>query len=351
MTEFYDDTIPPGWIGGFAESNPAFAYPTPNLSSLPMLDNLANIDLLQRQQAVRWPEFSWLTVMGQESSRCFQRFATNISRLGYTDKGRVYSIICPQQGACSPNLGCFNVEVTVTGQRGWANETNREFAADMTVEGKIWFSPSATATNWMVQLLWDLFDNSGYPFPSSKANAIRVSTHRQGDPSQPIFPLLIKQTDLFESPDFALHPEAWAVGHIEVEIGDIAQTGVPMVDEFNAMVMTAFNIATGNMLKNGNLLTWNVWFTEPELVDEEEWRTHAQRWRDSIDADHGSPDGDGSPARYFDGTPFSVERTLLDEEVEAIIDYLKKHVFESSMSVHPDRRSVYAKPPRPPLAG
>jgi hypothetical protein len=334
-----DAPIPPGWIGGFEQSNPAFAYPTPDLSSLKMLDNLANIDLLERQQAVKWPEFSWLTVPGKEDSRCFQRFATYISRLGYTNTGRVYSIICPQQGACSPNLGCFNVEVTVTGQRGWANETNREFAADMTVEGKIWFSPSTTETNWLVNLFWEHFENSGYPFPADKAHAIRVSTHLRGHPEQPIFPLRIGEADLFEAPGFARHPEAWTVGNIEVEIGPIAKTGVAMVDEFNALVMTAFNIATGNMLAAGNLLTWNVWFVEPALVDQEEWRTHAQRWRDSIDADHGSPGGDGTPARYFNGDPFSVERTLLDEEVQAILKYLEKHVFESSMNVHPDART------------
>ena len=33
----------PGWIGGFSSSNPAFAYPNPNLKSLPMLGNMDNI--------------------------------------------------------------------------------------------------------------------------------------------------------------------------------------------------------------------------------------------------------------------------------------------------------------------
>ena len=341
MTELSDAAIPPGWRGGFIEAHPHYNYPGCDMRELPMLGNLANIDLLQRMQQVHWPEFSWLTAPGDDNSRCFQRFATNISRLGYTDTGRVYSIICPQQGACSPNLGCFNVEVTVTGNRGWANEKNREFAADMTVEGKIWFSPSATDTNWMVQALWELFDDNGYPFPSCKANAIRVSTHLRDQPDQPIFPLRIGEADLFEAPDFAKHPEAWAVGNIEVQIGPIAKTNVAMVDDFNDMVMTAFNIASGNMLAPGNLLTWNVWFTEPELVDQEEWRLHAQTWRDSIDADHGSPDGDGSPARYFDGTPFSVERTILDEEVQAILKYLEKYLFDGPKSALPDRRPGY----------
>jgi hypothetical protein len=110
-----------------------------------MLDNMANINLLQRQWPVEWPEFSWETQNGQpDPKRCFQMFAPYISRLGYTDKGRVYSIICPQQGVCYLKLGCMNVEVAVTGQRGWVNETTREMAADMKVIGQIWFSPSPT---------------------------------------------------------------------------------------------------------------------------------------------------------------------------------------------------------------
>ena len=78
------------WIGGFSESNPAFAYPDPDLRSLPLLDNMDNIDLLDLQQAVKWPEFSWETNPGDPKFRCFQMFAPYISRLGYTAEGRVY---------------------------------------------------------------------------------------------------------------------------------------------------------------------------------------------------------------------------------------------------------------------
>jgi hypothetical protein len=323
MGNTQSSTIPAGWVGGFAESNPAFAYPKPNLSSLPMLDNMANIDLLERQQAVDWPEFSWLTVMGQSDSRCFQMFAPDISRVGYTDEGRVYSIICPQQGACSPSFGCLNVEVSVTGQRGWVNETNRELAADMTVEGKIWFSPSSLQ-NWKIKLLWAAFDRLNLPFPSEKAKAIRVTTHNPGKPTQPIFQLLKGENPLFQSPNFAKHPEAWTVGNIGVEIGPIIKTGNAIADEFNALVMEAFNFASGNMLQSGNVLTWNVWFKPPQLVDKVEWRTHAEKWRKSIDADHGSPDGNGTTAKYFDGTPFSPIVGVLEAEEAKIFAFIKK---------------------------
>jgi len=320
------DIVPPGWVGGFAESNPAFAYPNPDLTSLPMLGNMANIDLLQRQQGVEWPEFSWETEKGQaDPKRCFQMFAPYISRLGYTDTGRVYSIICPQQGVCQTKIGCMNVEVTVTGQRGWVNETTREVAADMTVMGQIWFSPFADE-DFIFQVLWDSFKNSPLPFPKDKANSIKVTTHMSGNPDQPIFPVRRGQTDLFKSPDFAIHNEAWAVANVEVEIGPIKKTNNDLVDEFNQLVMDVFNMASGNMLQPGNLLSWNVWFTAPKLVDQEEWRTHAERWRKSIDEGHGSPDGPGTIARYFDGTPFSAVEKLIEDKIEDIIDWIWEHL-------------------------
>ena len=78
-----------------------------------------NLPRLKRQVDVLWPEFSWETVPGDPGSRCYEMFAPDISRLGYDAAGRVWSIICPQQGSYSPTLGSLNVEVTVTGQRGW----------------------------------------------------------------------------------------------------------------------------------------------------------------------------------------------------------------------------------------
>jgi hypothetical protein len=315
--------VPPGWKGGFAQSNPAFAYPNPNLTSLPLLGNLANIDLLQRQQGAKWPEFSWETRKGSaDPKRCFQMFAPYISRLGYNDYGRVYSIICPQQGIYITDIGYMNVEVTVTGQRGWVDENTREMAADMTVEGKIWFSSSLHKSSIGSELL-RLIEEAGYPVPADKAHAIVVTTYLPGNPAQPVFPVLKGETALFASPDFAKHPEAWTTAHLAVDIGPIQSTGNSAADDFNALVMKLFNLISGNMLQNGNVLSWNIWFTEPALVDQQEWRTHAERWRKSIDEDHGSPDGPGSVARYFDGTPFSAEQYAIDEVLNEIWDFLK----------------------------
>jgi hypothetical protein len=317
--------VPPGWIGGFAQSNPAFDYPHPDLSSLKLLHNMDNIDKLQRQQKVLWPEFSWQTVPGIEALRCFQMFAPDISRLGYTDEGRVYSIICPQQGACSPIFGCLNIEVSVTGNRGWVDEKSKLVAADLTAEGKIWFTPG-THANLMVKNLWKLFVLNGRKFPDDKANAIIVTLHKTNEPSQPILQGLSGETTSFKSPGFAQHQDkAWAVANLEVQIGPIVPTNDPLVDEFNWLVMFAFNIASGNLLTVGNVLTWNVWFEDPTLVDQQEWKDHAEKWRDSIDADHGAPCGQGTPPRYFNGNLFQADDAVLVELIQKIIEYLEKH--------------------------
>ena len=308
----------PGWIGGFEGTNPAFAYPTPNLTSLPMWANMENLDRLDRQQKVLWPEFSWETVQGDPESRCYLMFAHDISRLGYNKEGRVYSIICPQQGVCSSLLGCMNVEVTVTGQRGWAEEkldgeinpsagfNVRPIAADMRVEGTIWFTPGTIGNNPIVQHIMKKFEEEiDMPFPFDKAHAIKVKTHLPGNAEQPIFPLAEGQTDRFPIPDFAQHQdEAWNVAHLDVQIGSIVQTERAPVDDFNALVMKIFNLYSGNMLEMGNILSWYVWFTAPELVDRIEWSEHAEHWRRSIQEGHDSPEGKGTSARYYDGSPF-----------------------------------------------
>jgi hypothetical protein len=48
-----------------------------------LTDNLARIDQIKRMWRAQWPEFSWLTVPGEATSRCYQLFAPDISRVGY----------------------------------------------------------------------------------------------------------------------------------------------------------------------------------------------------------------------------------------------------------------------------
>ncbi|MFN8397478.1 MAG: hypothetical protein U0176_22840, partial [Bacteroidia bacterium] len=216
-------------------------------------------------------------------------------------------------------------EVTVTGNRGWADESVKELAADMTVTGKIWFGPSAH-DGLLVKRLASVMNKHKLPFPFTKADAIQVTTFKPGDPTQPIFPLTRGESTSFPIPAFARHEAlAWTVGHLGVEIGDIKKTGTVVVDDFNQLIMDVFNLASGNMLLPGNTLSWNVWFTAPDFVDQKEWADHAEKWRQSIDADHGSPDGNGTSPRFYDGSPFKPLKSILIEEGVLLAKFFAKH--------------------------
>lgn len=321
MKPIVHTTAAPGWVGGFEKTHP-------NLASLKMLGNLDNIDKLDRQQAVLWPQFSWETQKDEaDTKRCYSMFAPDISRLGYTKEGQVYSIICPQMGTASTTLGALNVEVTVTSNRGWVNEDKRSVAAglqaEMTVVGKIWFSPGEHQ-NYFVDKFWQKFAESKRPFPSSKADAIEVKTFSVGNPDKPNLKLIGGESTAFPIPDFARVDEAWSVGNVSVEIGGVVPTDDPVVDKFNKLVVDAFNLSSGNMLQEGNVLSWNVWFDAPQVVNQDEWREHAEYWRDSIDADHGSPTGPGIAPRFFNGDEFKAADELKKREEAKFMDFLKE---------------------------
>jgi hypothetical protein len=382
-----------GWVGGFDKTNPDFAYPksyyislgekdtkkykypnpeiyfktienpkgeeiikalkpiypNPDFSSLGHLkDNLRHIDLLTRQQKVLWAEFSWKSkpcgvddakindkVLKEKNTgkvvqnRCYKMFAPDISRLGYTDDGRIYSIICPQQGTYIPLIGTMNLEVTVTGNRGWVDENTKELAAGMGVEAKVWFSQEAEASVLLRPLVTaiekDLLGDEVSFFPSSKEKAIRIRTFRPGFPDQSTFPLKKGLCKTFRIPDFAKHEDiSWTNGNLEVQIGSIIKTGCSKVDQFNQTIVDLLNVEAGNMLKEDNVLTWNVWFTAPEKVNEQEWRYHADKWRQSIDAQYDSPGGPGTIPRYFDGTPLETSTLALVGKVLGIVFYVIK---------------------------
>ncbi len=119
--------------------------------------------------------------------------------------------------------------------------------------------------------------------------------------------------------------EAWGVANVAVEIGQILSCNNQKVDDFNTLVMEFFNLAKGNMLQKGTVLTWNVWFDAPTLVDQTEWKNHAEFWRQSIETAHGSPDGPGRPTRYFNGTPFQPIVRVIETEWEKIKAWLKQY--------------------------
>ena len=318
-----------GWKGGFLKKHPEANYPNPDLSNLETTGNLDNIGKITRQQRVLWPEFTWETEKGaKDPKRCFQMFAPDISRMGYDDSGQSWSIICPQQGTFIPGVGTLNVEVTVTGQKGWVDESNKTQAIDLSVKPKVWFSKSAHQSP-IGKMLWSVFEMNhlGFSFPSEKNKAIQINTYKTDKEKTRVISI---RDGLFlgdNIPEFTDHStESWNHANLEVEIGPIDTSKHDMVTEFNLLVMDAFNLFSGNMLKKGNILAWNVWFDAPMKANPKEWKNHAKVWRESIDVDHCSPDGDSTPPRFADGKPFVAKDEIMEKVITAFKNFIKKHL-------------------------
>merc|ERR1712048_966997 len=116
-------------------------------------------------------------------------FARFISRLGYDDAGRVWSIICPQQGFGSA-FGDMNVEVSVTGVRGWTDEPNRLTGSEMTVTGKVWFTANNREDGSALFRFILGFLASQTELPFTKDRAIQVRTSSPDDDEQAFFTVL-----------------------------------------------------------------------------------------------------------------------------------------------------------------
>jgi len=157
-----------------------------------------------------------------------------------------------------------------------------------------------------------------------------------GDPLEPILPIRSGLNPNFPNPAFALHyDDAWAYANVEVEIGPILTCNHPVVDDFNALLMDIFNVVSGNILRQGNTLSWNVWFDAPSHVDQVKWAEHAEYWRKSIDTGHGYPDGSPTQVRYFDGRPFEPVQALVEQEWDKIKAWLERHFDISLPGSHP----------------
>ena len=280
---------------------------------------MANIEKLDRQVKVRWPEFSWLRGEG-EDSRCFTMFAPNVSRIGYAEDGRVYSIICPQQGSYSPNFGSLNIEITVTGVRGWMVEDEKNAAADLTVVPKIWFGPGVT-TFIPFEIIARIFESRSIAFPLRKSDAIQIKTYHPDEPDNPVLKGFKGVDSRYTPPEFTRHDNAWGVSNLALGVGPHFKTGCKFFDDFADMVMALFNIQSHNLLKPGGTVSWNVYFTPPEPVDHCEWYTHADRWRRSLDSSSNAHRG-GSPTRDAQGNVVQPAPDAFQQEMKIILKFL-----------------------------
>lgn len=311
-----------------------------------LADNMDNIGKIKRMWRAQWPEFSWLTVPGDGTSRCYQMFAPDISRVGYGDpdpsngnKCQVWSIMCPQQGIwIKPIGGTLNIEVTVTSSGGWVTEDPMDIDAQLTIQPKIWFSPDTMQNNTLIKLLSELFNDLGIPFPFSKAYAIKLDAHGVDQADKPVKSKVLNvqkgMDPNYQVPPFAQHTEPDIYGqkaavcvYLGVEIGDVLPSGSVIANWFNGLVMDIFNIGSGNLLLPGNVLSWNVWALAPEEVFTQEWQMHADYWRFSLDVNHRSPEGNGRDPMYFDGTPFSPEVALICDKLQELKNLLQGSIF------------------------
>jgi hypothetical protein len=317
-----------------------------------LADNMDNINNIKRMWRAKWPEFSWMTEPGDSSSRCYQMFAPDISRVGYGDPDpannnqcKVWSIMCPQQGIWIQAIeGTLNVEVTVTSSGGWVTENPMIIDAQITIQPKIWFSPDTIQNNTLIKLIWKLFEDCGIPFPSSKANAIKLNAHGVDQKDQPVQSNVLDiKTGMdpnYPVPTFAQHNEpdifnqkAASCAYLAVEIGEVISSGSEIADWFNGLVMEIFNLASGNLLQYQNVLSWNVWVLAPEEVFTQEWQMHADYWRFSLDVNHRSPEGSGRDPQYFSGKTFSPRIAFVCDRLQALKDWLGSVGIFSGLSI------------------
>ncbi|KAK1740393.1 hypothetical protein QTG54_008488 [Skeletonema marinoi] len=225
--------VPEGWKGGFKDTHPDFCYQVvqPDLSDLPIMGNLENI--------------------GKNHPHAEDLLApvllADISRIGYDDDGRIWSIICPQRGRFIPGLGTVFIEVTVNGVRGWVDEPTHSGYADLGVVGKLWIEADE---NPVVEFISNILDDMHFPF--SKEHSAKVRAFQVGKPYEEFWPMTNGTDPAFYHPQFAQHwEEAFSVYNLEVEVGKQIMTGEKLVDDFNAMIIELFNSLSGNTFAPG----------------------------------------------------------------------------------------------------
>jgi len=248
-------------------------------------------------------------------------FAKDVSRIGYDDDGRIWSLICPQRALFVPPFGTVMIEVTVLGVKGWVDEPTKDLFANIGIRGNIWIE----SENDLVNEFKAAFENVGKKFPLSKEHAIKIRAHAVGDPDEEFWPVKKGIDPNFHHPSFTTHwDEAFNVYNLEVEMGKPKLTHDKFADDFNAMFLKLFNNMSGNLVTEGQRIAWNVWADKPELVDTAEWKGHAKKWYESLTVKHEYPSGDPGVAMYADGTEFKPQLNL-EENLTIVWEFIRDH--------------------------
>jgi len=103
-----------------------------------------------------------------------------------------------------------------------------------------------------------------------------------------------------------------------------------MVESFNQMLVDVVNVASGNMLTANNILSWNIWFAAPQVVDQVEWKTHSMRWRESLEVTHEYPIGVQATVNdnwyLYDGTIIDVtSQSYIDSEMDILKGWFEQY--------------------------
>mmetsp|Transcript_15004 Transcript_15004/g.34782 ORF Transcript_15004/g.34782 Transcript_15004/m.34782 type:complete len:403 (-) Transcript_15004:499-1707(-) len=309
------DSFPDGWKGGFKDTTEA------DLSDLEITGNRDNIEKITRTQKILWPEFSWLSIPGDETSRVYEMFAKDVSRIGYDNDGRIWSLICPQRALFLPPFGTVMIEVTVLGVKGWVDEPNKDMFANIGIRGNIWIE----SENDLVNEFKAAFEKVGKKFPLSKEHAIKINAHAVGKPDEEFWPVKKGLDPNFDHPSFTKHwDEAFQVYNLEVEMGKPQLAHDELVDDFNKMFLALFNNMSGNLVTEGQRVAWHVWAGKPELVDTAEWKGHAKKWYESLTVKHEYPSGDPGVARDADGNEFKPQLNLA-ENLQIVWEFIRDH--------------------------
>jgi len=332
------------WVGGYIGKNEKLDYPQtkPDLSSVPMTGNHDNIDKLDRMMKVKYPEFSWLVDKGDTSTRRYIKMYHDISRIAYTNEGKVYSIICPQLGLdldrfCLPGTG--NIEIHVGAVRGWVNEDTHTVCADVTLEAIVWIDMKESEKRKHPHLarFVEKLDTLGLPF--SKENGMVISAYCPGKPYEPNCPLLNGTDSSPPVPIYAEHDESFSVAHIATKIVN-TKTGIERTDDVYEILSLFMEIILPGMLSPGSIIDWNLWFESPEPVNQTEWRDHTEGMRLGIrDHNRGTDLGrEIGMLRNYDGN-YDEESTTLHmifRRIPAILRklnmVLKKHHLEAKVT-------------------
>ena len=266
-----DNIIPYGFQGGCLGYGSDFG--SKEFESIPIRGNHDRDLEGTRMMRGWWPEFNWFEFPNTSSDRkLYMKADQDITRLLYNDQGEILSVICPQFGTCIPYLGCLRIEVTVSHVKGWINENEKTCRGNIKFIGKMWIDDfSKENPHGIIKYITENYKGN---LPFSKKHAIQIS----GDGNKELTDPNIKLQDMNDIiPN--LHPESYIViGFKELFIGPIKNTENKFIDQ---MIVDLASIYQGNMFQNGNIMSWQVYCTKPELVDMNEYLSHVKELKDS----------------------------------------------------------------------